>query len=225
MDIRQFFVSRANSFVTSLSNIRDLRRLRRFLPITILSIAVLLVLGGTGWLVMRSRANDNRVQVQGAKAKQDINKEFPIPIRDNDNKEITKIKMNLETAELRDEIIVQGKRASSVKGRTFLILSLKLTNDFDKGVQMNVKDYFRLTVNGNEGEMVAADIHNDPVVIQPKSTKFSRIGFPINDTDKKLVLWVGEISGDKQKLELNLKWTNIQMSPSLPAYWKRLVTP
>ncbi len=205
MDIRQFFVSRANSFVTSLSNIRDLRRLRRFLPITILSIAVLLVLGGTGWLVMRSRANDNRVQVQGAKAKQDINKEFPIPIRDNDNKEITKIKMNLETAELRDEIIVQGKRASSVKGRTFLILSLKLTNDFDKGVQMNVKDYFRLTVNGNEGEMVAADIHNDPVVIQPKSTKFSRIGFPINDTDKKLVLWVGEISGDKQKLELNLK--------------------
>ncbi len=201
MDIRQFFVSR----LSSLKNLRDPRHLRRFLPLTILVIAVLVVVSGTGWLVMRSRANDNRVQVPGAKAKQNINKEFPIPIRGDNDEEITQIKMNLDSAELRDEIIVQGKRASSVKGRTFLILSLKLANDFDKGVQMNVKDYFRLTVNGNEGEMLAADIHNDPVVIQPKSTKFSRIGFPINDTDKNLVLWVGEVSGEKQKLELDLK--------------------
>lgn len=198
IDVRQFF-----------NNRRDLswRNLKKYLPLSILVLGVLIVVGGVAAVVVKSRSNssDSRVEVAGAKAKQDINQDFSMPIRGEDDQEITSIKLTLESVELRDEIIVQGKRASSVKGRTFLILNLKLTNDFDRGISMAIKDYFRLTVNGNENELLAADIHNDPVVIQPKSTKYSRIGFPINDADKQMVLWVGELGGEKQKLELNLK--------------------
>ncbi len=199
----QFFVSRIRSI-----NLRNWNwnKLKKYLPISILVVTVLGVIGGTIALVRaKSKFTDARVQVPGAKASQEVNKEFPIAIKDANGKEATKIKMVLQTAELRDEILVQGQRATSIKGRSFLILSLKLSNDFDKGVQMNVKDYFRLTVNGKSSEQLAADIHNDPVVIQAKSTKYSRIGFPVNDTDKQLTLWVGEITGDKQKIDLNLK--------------------
>lgn len=174
---------------------------------TILVVALALAIAGAVWGVTASRSSqtDSRVEVAGAKAKQDVNQEFPVPIKNNDGVEVTRIKMVLESVELRDEIIVKGQRATSVKGRTFLILNLKLTNDYSKSIDVNVKDYFRLTVNGNESELIAADIHNDPLTVQPVATKYSRIGFPINDTDNKLVLWVGEIRGDKQKVELTLR--------------------
>jgi hypothetical protein len=107
-------------------------------------------------------------------------------------------------AELRDEIIVKGKQATAIKGRTFLIVNLKITNDFDKTITINTRDYVRLTVNKNS-EKLAPDIHNDPVEIQADSTKYTRVGFPIDDTDKDLTLTVGEINGPKQTIKLNLK--------------------
>ena len=68
---------------------------------------------------------------------------------------------------------------------------------------MNTRDYVRLTVN-NGSEWLAPDIHNDPVEIQAISTKYTRIGFPISDTDKKLKLQIGEINGDKEIVDLKL---------------------
>jgi hypothetical protein len=59
-------------------------------------------------------------------------------------------------------------------------------------------------VNGNTSELLAPDIHNDPVEVQAISTKPTRVGFPINDTDKKLTLFIGEINGQKDKVELGL---------------------
>lgn len=189
-----------------LSRFRN-KRLKGYLPVAVLAAAVILTIGATVVLVVKNRrgTTDARVEVAGAKAKQDINRELPLPIRDSKDKEITTIKMILESVELRDEIIVKGKRATSIKGRTFLILNVKLANDYSQPIEVNVKNYFRLTVGGKETELLAADIHNDPVLIQPASTKYTRIGFPINDSDAKLVLWMGEISGEKQKVELTLK--------------------
>ena len=60
-------------------------------------------------------------------------------------------------------------------------------------------------MNANENELLAPDTHNDPVEIQAISTKFTRVGFIINDSDKDLVLHVGEIQGDKEKIELDLR--------------------
>ena len=154
--------------------------------------------------VTTSRAqNDSRIEVKGAKKTFEINHESVFPLKNDQGKEVSNINFNVERAELRDEIIIAGKKASSVKGRTFLIINLKIVNDFKQPIEIKTGNYVRLSVNGNEIEWLAPDIHNDPVEIQPISTKYTRIGFPVNDTDTNLKLQVGEIDGEKKVIELN----------------------
>lgn len=149
-------------------------------------------------------ASDKRVDVEKPTAQETLNKTFNFPLRDAAGKEVSKLKYEIQNAELRDEIIVKGQKATAVKGRTFLIINLKITNNYDKSIQLNSKDYIRLIVSGSP-EKLAADIHNDPVDVQAISTKFTRLGFPIDDDQKSLTLQVGEISGKKETVTLNLK--------------------
>lgn len=182
---------------------------KKVIPVAIVLIAAGLTLAGLGRVLTRvkpsSPASDGRVTVAGAKATNQLNQEFSFPIKDSTGKKITDMKFFLETAELRDEIIVQGKRAVAIKGRTFLVLTFKISNNFTRSLEINTKNYFRLTVNGKESDLLAPDIHNDPVVIQPTSTKYTRIGWPLYDTDSSLTLLVGEIEGDKTRVELGLQ--------------------
>lgn len=167
-------------------------------------LAILLIIAGGRKLFSSGSGNTSKVEVMGAKASQEINKEFSFPLKNNKGEEVNKIKYFVESAELRDEIIVKGQRATAIKGRTFLIITLKITNEYNQPIEIDTRDYLRLSVNGNESELLAPDIHNDPVEVQAISTKYTRVGFPINDTDRALVLLVGEINADKQKIPLEL---------------------
>jgi hypothetical protein len=109
----------------------------------------------------------------------------------------------IQNANLQDSFIYQGKMAEAVKGRTFLIFNLKLTNPYDKSIQINARDYIRVRVNGT-GEQLAPEIHNDPVQVDANATKYTRVGLPINDTDKDIEMLVGEINGPKQAIKLSL---------------------
>lgn len=161
-----------------------------------LSVAVLRIFSGRG--------NDSS-QVAGinqSKRTYQINQNFDFPVVDQKGKEITKIKYELSNAEITDEIVVQGQKATAIKGRVFLIINLKLTNDYSKAISLNAKDYVRLSVNGNKDNWLAPEIHNDPVEVQAISTKITRVGFPINETDSNLVLRMGEIDGEKSEIEI-----------------------
>jgi hypothetical protein len=192
-------------------NSYNFRKLKKsfYIPLVVIVAVVVLVLvvllrnsqlSGSSTL----GASDQRIEVQKPRAEQDLNKKFAFPLLDDKGKEVSKIKYEILDAELRDEIIVKGKMATSVKGRTFLILNLKITNDYNKSISINTRDYIRLTANSNK-EKLAPEIHNDPVEIQANSTKYTRVGFPINDTDKDMKLSVGEINGSKQDIALTLK--------------------
>lgn len=148
--------------------------------------------------------NDKKIEIKKARSAQTLNKEFRFPLKDSGGKEISKLKYFIQTVELRDEIIIKGQKATAVRGRAFLILNLKITNDYNRSVQINARDYIRLSVN-NSSEKLAPDIHNDPVEIQAISTKITRLGFPVNETDKNLTLQIGEIDGKKELIKLNLK--------------------
>jgi len=130
-----------------------------------------------------------------------LDKEFKFPIVDAAGREVTKISYVIQNAQLQDQIIIQGQTATAISGRTFLILNLKLRNDSSSGIQMSARDYIRLNVN-NASDWLAADIHNDPVEVQPISTKFTRLGFPINKADKDFKLQIGEIKGQKTTLPI-----------------------
>lgn len=189
---------------------------RRFSPknivraVLLLIIASGLIIGGKKLLGStnppnKSSTSENQQSVLGARATQDINKDFEFPVKDDTGIKVASFKYTIESAELRDQIIVKGQTATAVNGRTFLIINLKITNDKDKAININTRDYIRLSVNGNKDEWLAPDIHNDPVEVQAISTKYTRVGFPINTSDKNLLLRVGEIDGDKQNIKLNLQ--------------------
>lgn len=181
-----------------------------FIPLIVI---VLLLLGGLFFAVKNAGNSsrgvagtaDSRIELKKPLATQTINKTFSFPLKDGAGKTVSTIKYTIEAAEMRDEIIVKGQRATSVKGRTFLILPIKITNSYNQSVQINARDYVRLIVNNNTNEKLAPDIHNDPVEVQAISTKQTRVGFPIDDTVSSLVLQVGEINGDKQDITLTLR--------------------
>jgi uncharacterized protein YxjI len=147
---------------------------------------------------------DTRPVAPKAIATESLNKEFTFPIRDSQGNEVSSIKYKILNAEKYDTVIVKGQIASAVKGKSFLVLNLEITNNDSQGIQINTRDYVRLSVNKNN-QLIAADIHNDPVQVQAISTKATRLGFTIDDSDKNLVIQVGEIKGDKETIALNLK--------------------
>lgn len=178
------------------------RKIARYL--LILAVVALVVFAGSKIAKVLTRPDDRRESVAGAKAVEDINREFSFPLINGTGEEVSKIKYAIQKAELRDEIVVKGQRATAIQGREFLIITLKVKNEYDQAIEINTRDYLRLSVNNDEAEWLAPDIHNDPVEVQAISTKFTRVGFPINDTDRDLVLRVGEIDGDKEKIALSI---------------------
>jgi len=158
--------------------------------------------GSTSNVTGRSAAAE-QVSVQKARASQTLNKTFKFPLKDDAGKEVSTVTYTIQNIELRDQIIVKGETATAVKGRTFAILNLKLTNNYTKSIQINARDYVRLILNGST-EKLAADIHNDPVEVQAISTKYTRIGFPIDSDQRKFILQIGEISGAKQDVKISL---------------------
>ena len=146
----------------------------------------------------------NQVVVAKPLAVDTLNKSFEFPLRDANGNKVSQFKYEIQSAELDNQIIVKGQLATAVQGRVFLVLNLKITNNYTKSVQLNTRDYVRLIVN-NSKDRLAADIHNDPVDVEAISTKYTRIGFPIDSNFKNLKLEVGEITGPKQTIQLNFK--------------------
>lgn len=136
--------------------------------------------------------------------KKNINKEFNFSIKDSNGKEFGKIKYTIDSAELRDEILIKGQRAKAVQGKVFLVLNLKITNDYNNGISINTRDYLRFTLS-NQKEFLAPEIHNDPVEIQAISTKHTRVGLAIDGTVNNIDLAVGEIDGEKETVKINLR--------------------
>lgn len=146
----------------------------------------------------------NQPNNPGAKKSMLLNKEFSFALKDNSGKEVDRIRMVLLDAQLQDAIYIKGRRATALKNRTFLVVDMKITNDYRSTIRLNTRDYFRLSKN-NSPEKLAPDIHNDPAEVQATSTKYTRVGFPINNSDKNLMLRVGEINGEKQTIQLRFK--------------------
>lgn len=176
------------------------------------SLVAVIIIGGLIifgiYKLISGGSSDNKstveqIEVAPAKAKIDLNKDFSFPLLNDKGDEISQLKYTIESAELQDEIVVKGQKATSIKGKTFLIVNLKVTNSYNKAITISTRDYVRLVINNNDQELLAPEIHNDPVEVLAISTKYTRVGFTISDTDKDLRLKVGEISKDKTDVPLS----------------------
>lgn len=201
------FAAKANLTVYTVK--RFVRR-SPYLPfIAVIIIVVVIVVFAVGGLIAKSQgasasSTNSSVSINKPLASQTLNKEFTFPLKDGNGKEVSKITYEIQSVELRNEIIVKGEKATAVAGRAFLVVNLKITNNFNKSISINARDYIRFIVDGSS-EKLAPDIHNDPVEVQAISTKPTRVGVAVNDTDRNIVLQVGEIDGKKELIKLDLK--------------------
>lgn len=184
------------------SKIKKINKKNLLIAIAVFALIVLIVPKLFSSEGAREDSEQQSIKIKPAEASIELNKSFSFPLRDDDNEEVGKLEYEITRAEKLDEIVVQGKKATAVEGRTFLILNLKIKNDLNQSLEINTKDYVRLSVNGNTEDWLAPDIHNDPVKVQAISIKNTRIGFPINDSDENLILRVGEINGEKEEVPL-----------------------
>lgn len=134
--------------------------------------------------------------------KQHVNVGESISINTTGGKYLKKLTYMIDTADLVNEIIVNGQRVQSVAGKSFLILNLKISNANQQDIQISSRDYVRLSSPNNNSEWWAPEIYNDPLVIQAISTKLSRIGFTVDSSQRIFELKAGEIGGDKQDIEI-----------------------
>jgi len=210
MDNSTLSSSGPSTFTSSRNRNRNLQQFLKkpvFIPILIgvlLAVGILVFtlrsVGSAEPVIGRS---DTKIEIAAAKSTQKLNKEFSFPLKNDAGKEVSKVKYQIESAEIRDELVVKGQRARSIKGREFLVLNIKFTNDFNQPIDITSRDYVRLIVNDTK-ERIAADIHNDPIQVQPISTKTTRLAFPINEKDDNLKIQVGEINGKKEVITLQL---------------------
>jgi len=174
--------------------------LRVIVPIVIFVVIILVI-----FAVFGGKHDSNVAGVSSTSSNVDsdvkttqINKTFQFPLKDDKGVAQGKFTYEITSAELRHHIVVKGQNATSVSGRVFLIVNLKIVNTLSQGLKINSRDYIRVSVNGNDKEWFAPDIHNDPVDAQAISTTDTRVGMAINESDKNIRLQIGEISGKKQ---------------------------
>ena len=180
----------------------------KFLPFIglalVLMVAVGLFLRGSDRGVL-GQSDSEKISLEEATSEQEINQTFSFPVLDSSGKKAGELKYTVENAELRDQLIIKGQQARAVEGRTFLIISLKLKNDTKSAISVNTRDFIRLKRKGSD-ELLAPTIHNDPVEAQAISTLTTRVGFSVNaDEVEGMSLQIGEITGDKKTVDLNLQ--------------------
>lgn len=150
----------------------------------------------------KPQAND-QIQIAGTSQSLTLDRELTFPLKDGEgNPTESFLKYTISSAALTDQIVIKGQKATAIPGRTFLILSLKLENPTQTSLSIRTRDFVRLEPEGSVDKL-APDIHNDPSEVQAISTKITRVGFPVNDGVRNFKLYVGEINGEKQVIDLN----------------------
>ncbi len=174
----------------------------------VLPVLILVIVGSIIFSAFNKKANTPTVlsaQDQSDVKTVNIDKTFKFPLKDANGKNIGTFSYVVKSAELRHQIVVKGQTATSVKGRAFLIVNVKILNGLSQGLSINSRDYIRVSVNGDNSEWFAPDIHNDPVEAQAISTTNTRVAIAINDSDENIRLQIGEIGGKKEIVPVNFK--------------------
>ena len=102
-----------------------------------------------------------------------------------------------------NSLLVQGKRAKTREGKTFLIINMEVENTYSVPLYSFPVDIVRLV--REDGKRIAPSVHQGTVEVRPISTKKSNVGFVVDPNDKDFKLEVGEVSGEKEILEISFK--------------------
>ncbi len=134
-----------------------------------------------------------------------INKSFTVSARTSTGIRVRDANLNvkLTDATMANNLLVQSHKATTSKGKTFLIVDMEIENKYDVPLYALPVDLFRLI--RADGEKIAPSVHQGTVEIRPISTKKSNVGFVVDPNGKNFKLEVGELLGTKDVIEILFK--------------------
>lgn len=139
------------------------------------------------------------------KPQANLNQNFSVQARTTDKVRVrdADLHVTLTNADINNSLLIQGKRATTREGKTFLIIAMEVENEFQVPLYIFPIDLLRLV--RDDGKRVAPSVHQGKVEVRPISIKKSNVGFVIDPSDSEFKLEVGELSGDKQLIEISFK--------------------
>lgn len=169
---------------------------KRFKLIALIAVALAIVLGFGIWAQSGI----------GGKPQATISQDFAVQARTKDKIRVryADLGVKLTNAEIANSLLVQGKRARTREGKTFLIINMEVENQFAVPLYTFPVDLLRLV--REDGKKIAPSVHQGTVEVRPISTKKSNVGFVVDPGDKDFKVEVGELSADDKKLlEISFK--------------------
>lgn len=109
-------------------------------------------------------------------------------------------KLRVTNAEFADFILVQGKKATPIDGKTFLVINMEIENPYRVELYAFPVDFFRLV--REDGSKFAPSVHQGTVQVRPESTKKSNVGFVVEPKEKKFKIEIGQVGEPKEVLEI-----------------------
>lgn len=134
-----------------------------------------------------------------------INQVFAVQARTKDKVRVrdADLGVKLTNSEIANSLLVQGKRAKTREGKTFFIINMEVENQFSVPLYIFPVDLLRLV--REDGKRIAPSVHQGTVEVRPISTKKSNVGFVIDPDDRNFQIEFGELSSEKQLLEISFK--------------------
>lgn len=179
-----------------------LEKYRKLLVIAI--FLIVLVIGGVLVFKPRNKTPQTKALSSGStvksKATAKIDRSFEFDALNAKNNKKT-IKFLLVNAEIKDEIQVKGKSRKSAVNKDYLLIRIELDNSSTEKLAFISSDFLRLEKNG---KLYAPDFHNGRVISEPLSVKNDVVAFVVDAGTKKVSFLVGDLSGEKEKIEINL---------------------
>lgn len=134
-----------------------------------------------------------------AKAVANINKTFTFSAV-NQAKQKKDVSFTITSVERKDEIKVQGETRKANKNIDFLLVRIEIENTLTERLAIASADLIRL--EDERGKLYSPDYHNGNVILDPISVKKDLISFVVDSRAKNFTLQVGELEGEKEKVEV-----------------------
>lgn len=186
------------------------RKLKKIFSSKLVKILLVLAITFVGYrLVVQPRASTTKkeivvekpIETKPAKATAEVNKSFEFETPVIDGKGTEEVTFTIVSAELKDQIKVQGKIQEATKGQLYLLLRLEIENETSNKLAFTSNDYIRL-VDAQE-KKYSPDFHNATVIIDPLSVRKDLISFIVDGKAKNFKFLVGELEEEKETVEIN----------------------
>lgn len=169
----------------------------------LIAIPVVILIAGIGlYKAKHYTPSSASAQSQSNSKSQNLDQSFNFPIYSQGQKTENGLELKVTTIERSDQVVVNGKTATSKEGKDFLIINIEIKNPTNDKLNVHPVDFFRLV--DDSGNHFAADVYNDPVVSEPIAIKKTRIGYVVDKSQSNFKFEVGEINGEKQTVEVNI---------------------